>query len=311
MKQLMDLKNEIIQNNLSTLYIFTGDEYMIKRIYYEEIARRYGKLRRFDNVQGIYNELEKKSLFSIKSVFICYNDLEYLKQKQKHYERLINLSKNNIVILIYEQIPEKSIFRKTFEDYITLFNKVTEDIALKYVNKQSKFEVDDDFAKRIVFNCDRSYGAIIEEMNKYNHYKQSNTDSILDDKTYSSIFCDKKVVITPKQFADAFIQRNTIQIAEYIKILEDQNLLGYIPELYNTIIIALFIKLYGKWDGGTKAYQAGEYWGRIKEVRDYYIPYNKDDLLDIRWLLYKLDLDLRRGKMKSEYAWNYLIGVIL
>lgn len=311
MKSLIDLKKDIIDDKLETFYVFTGEEYMIKRIYYEKIAQKHGNLKRFDTVQGIYMELEKKSLFARKNVLICYNDLEYLKQKEKHYERLLKLSKNNIVILVYDTIPEKGPFRNVFEDYITQFNKVTDDIALKYVNKECKVAIGIDFAEKIAFNCDRSYGAIIEEMNKYNYYKESNPDHTIDAMTYACLFFDREPIPTPKEFANAFIIRDSRKLAKYMKLLKNENLLGYLPELYTTIIISLFIKIYGKWDGGTRAYESGEHWGRIKEIRDFSIPYTKDDLIDIRWLLYRLDLDLRKGRMKPEYAWDYLIGVIL
>ena len=311
MKSLIDLKKDILDDKLDTFYVFTGEEYMIRRIYYEKIAQKYGKLKRFDSVQGIYMELEKKSLFALKNVLLCYNDLEFLKQKEKTYERLLKLSKNNIVILVYDEIPEKGPFRKVFEDYITQFNKVTDDIALKYVNKESKTPIAIHFEEKIAFNCNNSYGAIIEEMNKYNYYKQINPDDNIDPKVYSCLFYDRKMIPTPKEFANAFISTDVNKLREYIKILKDNNILGYLPELYSTIVIALFIKIYGKWNGGTKAYESGENWGRIKEIRDFNISYSKDDLVDIRYLIYKLDLDLRKGRMKPEYAWNYLIGVIL
>lgn len=315
MKALIDLKKDILEDNLEPFYVFTGEEYMIKRIYYEKIAQNHGNLKRFENVQGIYRELEKKSLFALKNVLICYNDLDFLKQKSKTYERLLKLcrdKKDTIVILVYDNVPEKGAFKDVFEDYITQFNKVTDDIAIKYVNKECKGALDPQFAQRIAFNCDNQYGAIIEELNKYNYYKQANPeDHFLDALTYFALFFDRKVTPTQKEFANAFIKRDSKKLSSYLKLLKNENLLGYLPELYSTCTIALYIKIYGKWRGGTKAYESGEHWGRVKEIREFYIPYSKNDLIDIQWLVYKLDLDIRKGKMKPEHAWDYLIGVIL
>lgn len=312
MRSLIDLKSELLRGELHELYVFTGEENLIRRIYYEKIGEIYGNLTVLDSVSALYTELGKKPLFPRKTAYIVYNDLDYLKEKEKVLQRLIKLAKKHVVILVYEEIPEKSVFRRVFEDYITVFNKVSDDIAVKYVNKEANGKlIDRLFAQRIAFNCYNSYNNIVEEMNKYKWYKEDNSDDAIDALTYATLFTDRKIIPTPKEFANAFLKRDAQLLGNYIKVLKEENILGYLPELYNTIVIALYIKLYGKWDGGTRAYNGGEYWGRIKEIRDFKISYSKNDLLDIRYDLYQLDLDVRRGRMRADLAWDWLIGVIL
>jgi hypothetical protein len=311
MKSLIDLKKELKENRLtSNLYIFTGEENYIRKLYYQKIAEIYGNLKSFESVNDLYKELEKRSLFAVKSAYFVYNDTEFLKQKEKVYERLLKLCKDKVVILVFEEIPEKGPFRNVLDDYITIFNKVSDDIAIKYVSREYPIK-DMLFAQKIAFNCYNSYNNIIEEMNKYRWFKEDNPDHAIDAMTYACLFFDRKEKPTPRDFANAFLQRNSSQLKEYLKLLKDENILGYLPELYNTIVLALYLKLYGKYDGGTRAYNAGEYWGRVKEIRNFNISYTKDDLLDIRYLLYQLDLDIRSGRMKAELAWDWLIGVIL
>ena len=322
MKSLMDLKKELKENKLTqNLYIFTGEENYIRKLYYQKIAEIYGNLKSLETVNDLYRELEKRSLFAIKTAYFVYNDTEFLKQKEKVYERLLKLCKDKVVILVFEEIPEKGPFRNVLDDYITIFNKVSDDIAVKYVTREYPIK-DRLLAEKIAFNCYNSYNNIVEEMNKYKWFKKQEqydaevnqetySDHAIDAMTYACLFFDRKEKPTPKQFADAFLQRNSTQLIEYLKLLKDENILGYLPELYNTIVLSLYLKLYGKYDGGTRAYNAGEYWGRVKEIRNFNISYTKNDLLDIRYLLYQLDLDVRSGKMKAELAWDWLIGVIL
>lgn len=313
MKSLMDLKKELKENKLTqNLYIFTGEENYIRRLYYLKIGEIYGNLKSLESVSTLFKELEKKQLFAAKTAYIVYNDTEFLKQKEKVYERLVRLCKKHVVILVYEEIPEKGPFRNILEDYITVFNKVSDDIAVKYVTREYPIK-DRMLAEKIAFNCYNSYNNIIEEMNKYKWYKEDNNinDDAIDAMTYACLFFDRKIIPTPREFANAFLKRDGRQLAEYMTLLKEENILGYLPELYNTIVLALYIKVYGKWDGGTRAYNAGEYWGRVKEIRDYNISYIKNDLLDIRYLLYQLDLDVRSGRMRAELAWDWLIGVIL
>lgn len=313
MKSLIDLKKELRDGKLTqNLYIFTGEENYIRRLYYLKIGELYGNLKRLESVATLYKELEKKQLFAAKTAYIVYNDIEYLKQREKVYERLVRLCKNKVVILVYDEIPDKGPFRNVFEDYITIFNKVSDDIAMKYVTREYPIK-DRTLVQKIAFNCFNSYNNIIEEMNKYKWFKEHDeyNDDAIDAMTYACLFYDRKVIPTPKEFANAFLRRDGRKLTEYIKLVKDENILGYLPELYNTIVIALYIKMYGKWDGGTRAYNAGEYWGRIKEIRDFNISYTKNDLLDIRYLVYQLNLDVRSGKMRADLAWDWLIGVIL
>lgn len=313
MKSLVDLKKELLEGKLNNLYIFTGEENLIRKIYYEKIASLHGNLKSLESVNTLFKELEKKPLFAIKTAYIVYNDMEFLKQREKVYQRLLKLVKDKVVILVYDEIPEKGVFNQILEEYITVFNKVTTDIAIKYVMKESKNKINERFAEVVAFNCNNSYNNIVEEMNKFkwlNEEDQNNIDA-MDAIRYASIFIDRKVIPTPREFANAFIKTDISLLSNYIKILKEQNILGYLPELYNTIVLVLYLKIYGKWDGGSVAYNAGEYWGRIKELRDYNIRYSKDDLLDIRYLVNKLDLDIRSGIIKAEHAWDYLIGVIL
>lgn len=311
MKSLITLKQELMNEQTQNLYVFGGEENAIRKVYYEKIAELRGKLKYIETVKDLFKELEKKSLFKVNVTYVVYNDMDFLKQKEKQFIRLLRLSKKNTVVLVYDEIPEKGDFRKIFEDYITIFNKVTDDIALKYINK-ANHNIKIDFANRIRFNCDNSYNAIIEEMNKYNHYTESNDDAI-DAMTYAMLFFDRKIEPTPKEFADAFITNNRYQLSQYYKIIKEKNtnILGYLPELYSTVSICLYFVIYGKWDGSTIAYNAGNYWGRVKELRNYNLSYNKNDLLDIRWLINDLDINIRKGLMKPEYAWEWLIGVIL
>ena len=202
----MDLKKELKEGKLTqNLYIFTGEENYIRKLYYQKIAEIYGNLKSLESVNDLYKELDKRSLFAVKTAYFVYNDTEFLKQKEKVYERLLKLCKNKVVILVFEEIPEKGPFRNVLDDYITVFNKVSDDIAVKYVTREYPLK-DRIFAQKIAFNCFNSYNNIIEEMNKYKWYKQDNSDHALDAMTYACLFQDRKEKPTPREFANAFLQ---------------------------------------------------------------------------------------------------------
>ena len=50
MKSLLDLKRELKNGELNNLYVFTGEEVAIRKIYYEKIAELNGKLKYVETV---------------------------------------------------------------------------------------------------------------------------------------------------------------------------------------------------------------------------------------------------------------------
>lgn len=313
MKSLIDLKSELVNNEVNHIYVFTGEEFKIRSIYVEKICEIVGKYQFMDSMESLYKELSKKPLFRIKTAYICYGDNDYLKQSDKVYEKLISKVKDNVVVLVFETIEERSKFFKFFDEYITIFNRVSDDIAVKYVNKQCHVPLK--IAQEIAFNCNNSYNNIINEMDKYQYVEQEK-DHTIDALTYAyqmGIMNKRDEVPSPKEFADAFIQRDRHSLGRYVSILEDKetDMLYYLSELYQTFQIALFIKRYGKWNGGTEAYNAGLYWGRVKEVREFNILYNQNDILDILKCIKQLDDDIRIGRIANNLALSWLIGVIL
>ena len=60
MKSLVDLKKELKDGVVNNLYIFTGEENLIRKIYYQKIGELYGNIKYLESVQDLYKELEKK-----------------------------------------------------------------------------------------------------------------------------------------------------------------------------------------------------------------------------------------------------------
>ena len=154
MRSLIDLKSELVNGEVGHIYVFTGEEFKIRSIYVEKICEIVGKYQFMDSMESLYKELSKKPLFRIKTCYICYGDNEYLKQSDKVYEKLLAKVKDNVVVLVFENIEERSKFFKFFDEYITIFNRVSDDIAVKYVNKQCHVPLK--IAQEIAFNCNLS-----------------------------------------------------------------------------------------------------------------------------------------------------------
>ena len=54
------------------VYVFSGEENAIRKIYYEKIAELRGKLKYIETVKDLFKELEKKSLFKVNVTYVLY-----------------------------------------------------------------------------------------------------------------------------------------------------------------------------------------------------------------------------------------------
>lgn len=328
MKLLIDLKRELVEEKLEKLYIFTGKEHTIRRIYLEKIFSLKGNHKYCESVSNIFQELSKKSLIPMDYVYYCYNDEDFLKQKKETMEKLTELLKksNSIVVLVFEDIDTTSTIYKTFSDNFTSFDFVQDEIARKYVKKE--LDCPNYIAHEIAYNCNNDYGKILFECDKIKNFKydsrfmnesqqmRSEKDHTIDAFEYlvmSKMLFEKREAPTPEEVSEAFIKRDKKKFTEYHYVFKylELDILYYLPDIYDTVNIMLMCKMYGKWDGSSKAYNAGLYWGRVKKIREYVTPYSVDDLLNILEVLQRLDSDIRLGNIQRDLGFDYLLGVIL
>lgn len=307
MKELMDLKKEIKNDEFNDLYIFFGNEYAIRDQYINAICCDYSANKAYlQDIKELYRQLSKNALFDVKTSYIVMYDYDFLKEKKSVWERLKKLSKDKRVILVYDELP--GAFANYFNEYITEFKEVTEDIATKYVLEGNVFPME--ITEDIRYSCENNYGAILNEKNKMKWWKYNNEGQMTKD-TKDALFYKKKRFIEQKYFSYALLQYDINWLNENLQNVTTENILMYLPDFMESIMIALYCKRDGKYQGSSAAYKAGENWGKAKEIRELKVPYKESTLRAIYDDVAQLDINVRTGRLTNERAWNWLIGVIL
>ena len=233
-------------------------------------------------------------------------DYDFRKEKKSVWERLKKLSKDKRVILVYDELP--SAFANYFDEYTTEFKEVTDDIATKYVLEGNVFPME--ITEDIRYSCENNYGAILNEKNKMKWWKYNNEGQMTKD-TKDALFYKKKRFIEQKYFSYALLQYDINWLNENLQNVTTENILMYLPDFMESIMIALYCKRDGKYQGSSAAYKAGENWGKAKEIRELKVPYKESTLRAIYDDVAQLDINVRTGRLTNERAWNWLIGVIL
>lgn len=307
MKELMELKKDIKSSVFNDLYIFFGNEYAIRDQYINAICHDYSANKAYlQDIKELYRQLSKNALFDVKTSYIVMYDYDFLKEKKSVWERLKKLSKDKRVILVYDELP--SAFANYFDEYITEFKEVTDDIATKYVLEGNVFPME--ITEDIRYSCENNYGAILNEKNKVKWWKYNNEGQMTKD-TKDALFYKKKRFIEQKYFSYALLQYDINWLNENLQNVITENILMYLPDFMESIMIALYCKRDGKYQGSSAAYKAGENWGKAKEIRELKVPYKESTLRAIYDDVAQLDIYVRIGRLTNERAWNWLIGVIL
>ena len=164
---LRELKKDIANKVNHPLYMFTGDEIAIRKIYTQKIVDNFeGSVVNADSLDEIIPKLKTNSLLmSKKCLFIIYDDKTVL-TADKIWEDLKTgkFQKGHTLIFIFNSLDKRSKFYKEFSNVITVFDYVSPNILLKYVNKE--LSLTDGRAEDLIYFCQNDYNKILIEMDK-------------------------------------------------------------------------------------------------------------------------------------------------
>lgn len=164
---LLELKKSISNNQLENLYIFSGDEVAVQDIYVSKLTKCFtGVICYLDTIAGIIPRLKGNSLLSNKpTLYVIRNDKDFL-LNEKFWGLFEDkqLLRHNVLLFIYSSIDKRGKFYKHFENTIVFFDKLSEDILIKYIQKECPLSVSN--AKELIQICESSYNRILLELDK-------------------------------------------------------------------------------------------------------------------------------------------------
>lgn len=159
---IQELQKQIVSKELNNLYIFLGEEIAIQKIYINKIAEMKNlEIQYIEEYKQIHNSLNVNNLFDIKKLYIILDDLDILKQENVWQD--IN-SNGNIIIFKYNNLDKRNKFYKQFENNIVEFNKLSDEVLIKYIQKE--INLSEENCKKLIDICNSSYNQILLEVDK-------------------------------------------------------------------------------------------------------------------------------------------------
>ena len=164
---IQELQKQIVSKELNNLYVFLGEEIAIQKIYINKIAEVMNlEIQYVEEYKQIHNSLNVNDLFGTKKLYVILDDLDILKQENIWGE--INTN-GHIIIFKYNTIDKRNKFYKYFEQQIVEFNCLSEDVLVKYIQKELP-NLSEPNCKKLIDICNSNYNQILLEIDKINNY---------------------------------------------------------------------------------------------------------------------------------------------
>lgn len=181
---IQELQKQIIDKQLNNLYVFLGEEIAIQKIYINKIAEvKNLEIQYVEEYKQIHNSLNVNNLFNTKKLYVILDDLDILKQENVWQE--INPNEN-ILIFKYNNLDKRNKFYKQFETKIVEFNKLSDEVLVKYMQKEIPCLSRSNCLKLIAI-CDNNYNQILFELDKVKNYSKLITGNTI----YEAVDVDK------------------------------------------------------------------------------------------------------------------------
>ena len=313
---IIDLKDQIIKNNLSNFYIFTGTEIGIINIYLQQMSNKLGlPITRADSILSIYDKCQGGSLFGDSTGFyVIRDDRDFMKQEQL-FDTIKTSIRKNVIVLLYDKIDSRLKFGKHFKDDIVAFEKLTPNVLKSYIKKE--IPLSDKNIETLMDICCGSYDMCMLEVDKIQQY----TDSLYllcNKKDYDTGFSEllKCGVIYQQEetdvfkFTDAVCSRNKRLAFELEQVLMANNnsSINILGTLYNSMKSVMLIQV-------CESKNISEVTGLDNRLiyfnKKYVGKYSSGELVKAIKLISKVIEGVKNGWIDDVYATKFVLVNIL
>lgn len=312
---IQELQKQIINKEFDKLYIFLGEEIAIQKIYINMIAQKTGlELQYVEDIKSVYNRLSNNNIFNINRLYVILDDMDFTKQ-EKIFNELQSKIGDNILIFKFNSLDKRGKFYKQFEDKMVEFNKLSDEVLIKYIQKElpplSIFN-----CQKLIDICNSNYNQILLEIDKIKQYGIKyyvDLDDIVNDafvELEKQGAFHKEILDITFTFIEKVITRDIKAVYELQKKLKqiNESNIKLLSLLYNNIKTVLLIQSCKSNDicktTGLQYYQ-------VKYNKDKVNYYSAGELVHALKLIQKVESGIKTGEIDEQISLDYLLINIL
>lgn len=305
---IQELQKQIIDKQLNNLYVFLGEEIAIQKIYINKIAEiKNLEIQYIEEYKQIHNSLQVNDLFNTKKLYIILDDLDIIKHEEVWQE--INPNEN-IIIFKYNNLDKRNKFYKQFENNIVEFNKLSDEVLIKYIQKE--INLSEENCKKLIDICNSSYNQILLEIDKLKNIEGDGLNYFNDKFIYlekQGAF-HKEISDITFTFIEKVITRDIKQAYELQKQLKQigESNIKLLSLLYNNFKIILLIQSCKSNDiCKTTGLKSNEVYYNKDKIGYYSIG----ELVKALRIIQKTEEEIKTGKIDEEISIDYVLTNIL
>lgn len=305
---ITDIKKQIKDKNLSSYYIFTGEEIEVQRIYINKIAEVAGlPVIRANSISDIWGTMTRPSLFDEKSVYVVRDDKDFNTNSTLQKQLTNNVLNGNILIILLTSVDKRTSLYKTFKDSIVTFEHLSVSVLVKHI--QSEIRLNTANSKRLVELCENDYSRILLEIDKLKRLATNDVDMVFED------LVEQGVIHQPPKDAifdlvDAILRR---QVKRVYNLLEQCYAVGesnmvILSVLYTSTKQLLQVQ---SCESRDVAQSTGLTVWQVKCARERIGSYRIGELVYIMRLIQKIQNGIVTGQIDEVISVEYLLVNIL
>lgn len=312
---IVELKKSLDSGELSNLYIFTGEEYTILNIYIDKVCGFFDTVKKSDSVLSIYKSLSARSLIQKgNQVFVVIDDKEFLTSETIWADLIKRLKARNATLVVkYSSIDSRSKFNKHFNDCITVFDRLSDNVLLKYIYKDITLSKEN--AITLINACNHDYGRILLEVDKIQniieYYNLSANDAFKMCLNAHAIYIEPEGQVF--DLVDSILTRNYRSV--YKMLAESRrrgdNELYVLSLLHNNVKNILQIQTFGNSDNKKLMQATGLTQFQINTCSKYLNRYTCEELVRFMKYIRYCDKSVKDGTMQPDFAVDYLLVNVL
>lgn len=302
---IAELKKNMKANNLAGLYIFTGEEIYIRNLYIEQIVDLGFIWKELPTVAELFKSVGTTKLIQKPTLYVIRDDMDFIKQDSTVWDKLVAWVNNSVnkVILIYNNIDKRNKFFKTFEENTVKFEKLSETVLLKYVQKET--DISRENALDLIHRCDSNFNLCLLELNKVIMFSLSNNISI--DEAYRKCCADRIVLDLPKESLEKYI--TAVMNKDFSLAIEISNDFDFTEEpplkilafLYNSFEALFAVVAYESGLSLKKNESGANFWA-VKNAEIFGMKWQIKQVRDMMDFIQFLESGIKMGMVSADAA---------
>ena len=309
--ELSVVKQHIKSGTLNKYYIFTGPEIVVRAEYIQRIAEvKKAPIKTFETFVELSKFARTSSLLSNASIYVIVDDMSLLSDdKAQDVIQDARAFRNDIIILVYNNIDKRNKFYKRFKDDLVEFEYLSESILVKYIQKKAP-DLDLTSCKALITNCESDYSRILLELDKVEQYKTAKNMTWTD--AYRALTDTKTLYVPPRDAIFAFIDAVLLKRKKLAyQLLKEAyaageftlNLLG---NIFNNAKYTLQVQSYMGSGKITDVTGLTPFQVKLASGRKNF--YSNDDLINLMNLAREAEIGIKTGKIDDGIAVEYVLA---